>query len=102
MKVFTEFYEAKAQELSELHKKWVNSNKKINSIALALRQIKSEGDTAITPAEEVLKKELEKERRVNDKLCADAHGLRGFLHGMETKARENGVEWDKTRQIFGY
>lgn len=102
MTVFTTFYEEKAQELERNHKEWVSSNKKMRSIELALRQIKTEGDTEITPAEEVLRKEYEKEKAKNDKICTDMYALKGFVRSMEIEANRHGVTWDRTTEIFGY
>lgn len=102
MKVFTKFYEEHIKVLKGAKEQWVESNSKINSISLAIRQIKSEGDTNITPAIEVLEKELKAEQTRNEKYCNDMYQLKKFLHSMEVEAGEHGVSWNKVFDIFGY
>lgn len=102
MTEFTKFYEKKTAELKEMHDAWVESNRKLNSLHLALRQIKSEGDTSITPAEEVLKSEYTKEHSRNEKACTKMYALKSFVRDMEREAREYGVEWNRATEIFGY
>ena len=102
MKEFTIFYEKKAEELKLKHEEWVKSNKKMRSIELALRQIKSEGDTEITPAEQVLKEEYEKEKRKNQDICTYMYNLKDFVRSMEIEANKYDIKWNKATEIFGY
>ena len=102
MKVFTEFYESKIEELRTKHLKWVESNGKMNALYLALEQVKSEGDIIVDSVIEDLKKIQSKEKRYNDKLCEEVHYLKCFIRDMEIEARKNGIEWNKTIEIFGY
>ena len=102
MKAFTEFYNIKVEELKKAHDEWVASNKKMRSIELARREIKSEGDTDISPADEVLADAYAKEKRRNDKLRDAMYSLKGFLNEMEQYGRENGNELCKVVEIFGY
>mgnify|MGYP003310791168 CR=1 FL=1 len=74
----------------------------MRSIELALRQIKTEGDIEITPAEKVLRTECEKEKAKNDKICTDMYALKGFVRSMEIEANRHGVLWNKVEEIFGY
>lgn len=102
MEVFESFYKEKVQELEKKHEDWVSSNKKMRSIELALRQIKTEGDTKIAPAVEVLKTEYGKEKAKNDTLATEMYALKGFVHSMEIEAHRHGATWDRTTEIFGY
>jgi len=102
MTEFTKFYEKKTVELKEMHDAWVESNRKLNSLHLALRQIKSEGDTSIAPAEEVLKREYDKEYRKNEEQRVNMYALKNFVKDMEREARGYGVEWSCSFDIFGY
>jgi hypothetical protein len=75
----------------------------MRSIELALSQIKTEGDTDITAAEEVLRTEYEKERSKNEKCSAHMYDLREFVRGIEVEAQtEYGQNWEGVRNIFGY
>ena len=102
MKGFIEFYNIKVEELKKEHNTWVNSNKKMRSIELARREIKSEGDTDINPADEVLADAHAKEKKKNDKLRDEMYSLKSFLNEMEKYGRENGIELCKVIEIFGY
>ena len=102
MKEFKEFYEKKAAELAVKHEQWVSSNWKLRSIELALVQIKTEGDTKIEPAKQVLEAEYEKEKLKNDEACTRMYALKDFVRSMEVEAEKYNVAWDKTTEIFGY
>lgn len=102
MTEFTKFYEKKTAELKEKHDAWVESNRKLNSLHLALRQIKSEGDISITPVEEVLKREYDKELQKNDEQRTEMYALKKFVNDMEREAKNYGVEWSRSSDIFGY
>lgn len=103
MKELKAFYEKQVEKLRMEHDAWVKSNWKMRSIELALSQIKTEGDTDITAAEEVLRAEYEKERAKNEKSTAHMYNLREFVREIETEAMtEYGQTWEGVHEVFGY
>lgn len=102
MKEFTAFYEKQSARLREEHDAWVKSNGKMRSIEMALTQIKSVGDTDITPAKQVLRDEYEKEKTKNEEMCSHMCNLQEFVLNMEAEAREHGLSWNNCKDIFGY
>lgn len=102
MKEFKAFYEKQSARLREEHDAWVKSNWKMRSLEWALTQIKSDGDIDITPAEQVLRDEYEKEKTKNDKMCSHMYNLQEFVLNMEAEAREHGLDWNNCKDIFGY
>lgn len=102
MKEFKAFYEKQSARLRKEHEAWVKSNWKMRSLEQALTQIKSVGDIDITPAEQVLRDEYEKEKTKNDKRCSHMYDLREFVLSMEAEAMEHGHSWSDSKDIFGY
>lgn len=102
MKELQIFYEKQVDELKEIYERYVASNKKKNSICHALRQIKSEGDITVDVVEELLNKELEREKHINDKLTSKCYCLKEFVRSIELELELYGVEVNKVKEIFGY
>lgn len=102
MKEFTAFYKKQSAKLRGEHDEWVKSNHKMRSIEQALSQIKSVGDIDIAPAEQVLRTEYKKEKARNDKLCTHMYDLKEFVRNMEVEAKEYGLDWTDSTDIFGY
>lgn len=103
MKELKKYYDVKLSEFETLHKKYVQSNKNLNALHLAKRQIQTEGDTKIDYAGEVLDKAIKEEKHKNDTLTYEVNALAGFLLDMECYIRDTfGEKLNGVYNVRGY
>lgn len=103
MEELKKYYNAKLAEFETLHKKWVQSNWNLNGLYLAKGQIKTEGDTKIDYAAEVLEKATTEEKRRNNDLTYATNALSGFLLDMERYIKDNfGEDLNGVYTVRGY
>ena len=103
MKELTLFYAKQCAKLRELHGKYVASNGKMNALYEAINhQVKSVGDIDMSSVLELLKSEQAKERVRNKELTSSAYHLKDFVRSIEIEAREYGLDWHESVDIFGY
>lgn len=102
MEALVKFYEKEMATLKEAYAKYVESNKKIHGLALALRQIKNEGDTSVAEAESVLNCALCRERKFNESMSDRCYSLKAFVRRIELELEANGYEANQVEELFGY
>jgi hypothetical protein len=82
---------------------WKASNWKMRSMELALRQIHSEGDIDIEPAERVLRTAYEEETHNNKRLERKMYALEEVIRDYRSDAKNLDIELpDRIMEIKGY
>lgn len=97
------YYETKLADFKELHEEWVQSNRNLNGLWLAKRQIHSEGVTRVDFATEILENAIKTEKARNEKLLTEVNGWSSMLGDLERYIRDNfGENLHGVYEIRGY
>ena len=100
MEVFINFYEKEVEKLKELYARFTEAQKRFNALNLALRQVKSEGDTSVEYAEALLIKARGTESQSYTILWGKVYSLKEFVRGIELELEAHGYEANEVEKIF--
>lgn len=102
MKELKALYDELICDLRTEHDLWVKSNRKLNSISLAKKQIQTVGDVSCDPAMEILTEAQAKELHFNDGLTVKMYAHKDLIRKIELFANDRGEEWNGVYEVFGY